>query len=251
MVLERLDDLGVAELEQPPALLDDRHLGAERGEHRGVLDADHAGADDHQRGRDPARGRGCRRSRGRCGRRTRRRRPGRARCRRRSRSCWPVTTRSLAAVAAVDDSVCGSTKRAVAGEHRHLVAAQLAADDVDLALDRRAGCAQNRSSLVMSLLDAVGSGRRCRAGSCRSGRATASRSVFDGIVPVFVHTPPTMSPRSIDGDAPAELGGLDRGPLPCRAGADHEQVVVVRHLGGYRPRGPAVQSWAAVTFPCK
>ena len=42
----------VAELEQPLALLDHRHLRAERGEHRRVLDADHAGADDDERARD-------------------------------------------------------------------------------------------------------------------------------------------------------------------------------------------------------
>ena len=37
------------------ALLDHGDLGAERGEHRGVLDADHAGADDDHRRRDAAR----------------------------------------------------------------------------------------------------------------------------------------------------------------------------------------------------
>jgi hypothetical protein len=46
--LERLHDLGVAEVEHRGALLHHRHAGAERREHRGVLDADHAGADhDH------------------------------------------------------------------------------------------------------------------------------------------------------------------------------------------------------------
>ena len=49
--LQRLDDLGVAEVEHRRALLDDGHPGAERGEHRGVLDADHPGADhDHRAG---------------------------------------------------------------------------------------------------------------------------------------------------------------------------------------------------------
>ena len=49
--LQRLDDLRVAELQHVVALLDHRDLGAERGEHRGVLDADDAGADDHHRRR--------------------------------------------------------------------------------------------------------------------------------------------------------------------------------------------------------
>ncbi len=50
MELQRLDDLGIAELQHVLALLDDGHLGAQRGEHRRVLDADHAGAHyDHRR----------------------------------------------------------------------------------------------------------------------------------------------------------------------------------------------------------
>ena len=53
VVLERLDDLEIAELQHPLALLDDRHLRAQRGEHRGVLDADHAGARHQHRPRDP------------------------------------------------------------------------------------------------------------------------------------------------------------------------------------------------------
>ena len=114
VVLQRLDDLVVAEVEQPGALLDDGHLGAERGEHRRVLDADHAGADDDERRRDLARGRGCRRSRAPCARRTRRRRgaPGTVPTaitielggQRRARSPSDVATAT----------VCGSTKRAVA-----------------------------------------------------------------------------------------------------------------------------------------
>ena len=52
VVLERLDDLHVAELEHPLALLDHGDLGAEGGEHGRVLDADHAGAGHHHRARD-------------------------------------------------------------------------------------------------------------------------------------------------------------------------------------------------------
>ena len=53
VVLERLDDLEVAELQHPLALLDDRYLRAEGGEHRGVLDPDHAGPGDDHRARYP------------------------------------------------------------------------------------------------------------------------------------------------------------------------------------------------------
>ncbi len=47
MVLERFDDFDVAELEHPVALLHDRHLGAQGGEHGRVLDSDHSRAGDH------------------------------------------------------------------------------------------------------------------------------------------------------------------------------------------------------------
>ena len=53
VVLQTLSDLGVAELEQAHALLDDRDLCAERSEHRGVLDADHSCPDNDNGVRDP------------------------------------------------------------------------------------------------------------------------------------------------------------------------------------------------------
>ena len=45
VVEQRVDDFAIAELQQPLAPIDERHLDAERGEHDGVLDADHAAAD--------------------------------------------------------------------------------------------------------------------------------------------------------------------------------------------------------------
>src|SRR5262249_12102250 len=51
VVLQRLNYFQVTELKHPVAALYDRHLGSERGEHRGVLDADDARADhDHRAG---------------------------------------------------------------------------------------------------------------------------------------------------------------------------------------------------------
>ena len=44
-----IDDLRVAELEEVRALLDQRHLRPERGEHRRVLDPDHPGAGHNHR----------------------------------------------------------------------------------------------------------------------------------------------------------------------------------------------------------
>ena len=49
MVEQRFDDFAVAELEQLRAAVDDRDLHAERGEHDGVFEADHAAADDDHR----------------------------------------------------------------------------------------------------------------------------------------------------------------------------------------------------------
>ena len=53
VVLQRLDDLGVAEVEQAVSPLDHGDPRAQGGEHRGVLDPDHAGADDDERARNP------------------------------------------------------------------------------------------------------------------------------------------------------------------------------------------------------
>jgi hypothetical protein len=52
VVLEPLGDLDVAEIEKACALLHDRDLGAECGEHRGVLDADDSCPYDNHRLRD-------------------------------------------------------------------------------------------------------------------------------------------------------------------------------------------------------
>ena len=54
---------------------------------------------------------------------------------------------------------------------------------------------------------------------------TASRIALDGMVPVWMHTPPTLCSRSIDRDALAELGGVERRLLPGGAGADHDEVI--------------------------
>ena len=61
LVDQLVDDLVVEELERPLAPLDERDPHAERGEHRGVLDADDAGADDGHRARQLLRARSCRR----------------------------------------------------------------------------------------------------------------------------------------------------------------------------------------------
>ena len=62
LVNQLVDDLGVDELERSVALVDDRHLDAERREHRRVFDADDAGADHGERSREALAAGRCRRS---------------------------------------------------------------------------------------------------------------------------------------------------------------------------------------------
>ncbi len=49
VIAEGLHDFAVGELEQPRPLLDEHYADAERREHAGVFDADHAAADDDER----------------------------------------------------------------------------------------------------------------------------------------------------------------------------------------------------------
>ncbi len=130
--LQRAHDLGVAERQQLAARVDDRDLGADGGEDRGVFDADHTGADDHERLRDVVEvedavgvddglvveldgGRACG--------------PAAGRDHDRSR-----IHHLAAAVGGRDHDrvVVGELRRAV--EDRHVVARQLIADHVGLAL---------------------------------------------------------------------------------------------------------------------
>ena len=53
---------------------------------------------------------------------------------------------------------------------------------------------------------------------------------LEGMVPVWMQTPPHQVAALDQGDAPAELGRRDRGLLPRGAGTDHDEVVV-RHAG--------------------
>ena len=233
MVLERLDDLRVAELEQAAALLDDRDLAAERGEHRRVLDADHAGADDDAASSGSQSRPGCRRSRGRGGRRTRRSPAAPGACRRRSRSSRRLTPSAPRPTRRDARACAGRRSGAWPFRSSDVVARELGADDVDLALRRRAACG-GRGRATDLVLDAVALAvdaalahagqveRRPRAasstGSCRCScrRRRPSRGARRG-------------------DAPAELGGLDRGLLAGGAGADHHEVVVVGHALRNRP----------------
>ena len=55
--------------------------------------------------------------------------------------------------------------------------------------------------------------------------STASRIALEGIVPVWMQTPPTISRAIDERDALAELGGVERRLLPGGAGADNDEVV--------------------------
>ena len=110
--LQRLDDLRVAELQHLRSRFSTTVTRrAERGEHRGVLDADHPGADHDQRGRDllqledPVGVEHPRVVEGDLGR------PGRAWCRWRSRSCR-ADQRPLAAVGRPRPRPCAGRRTA-------------------------------------------------------------------------------------------------------------------------------------------
>ena len=138
VVAKRLGDLVVAEVEQVGPRIDDRHLGAERREHRRELDADHARSDDHDRVRqlpqaqhDVVAVEHRRAVEGDLGR------MGRLRARREHDVLRGEPP--LGAVRAPRRRrVCGSTSRRRALDHRHVVPQQLVADDVALALDHLA-----------------------------------------------------------------------------------------------------------------
>ena len=150
LVDQLVDDLAVEELERPLAPLDQRHGDAERGEHRRVLDADHAGADHGERARqllqphdvvgveddlavglDAGRGRRVRADRDHD-------------VRRGDLRASPPRSGSTSGV--------GIDERRLAAQHVDVVAAELVLDDLDLAGDhacrrrRRAAAQVGRAS---------------------------------------------------------------------------------------------------------
>ena len=176
VVLQRLGDLVVAEVEQAVALLDHGHLGAERREHGRVLDADHAAADDDERARQ------VRQLQDAVGVEHRRvveldrLRPVRARADR----DHDVVGRDAALLAARRDGDRVRVDEArVAVQQLHVVARQLVAHDVDLALDD--GLRAPEEILDRDVvLDLVALRRTAASGTCRSGRRRPRAASWTG-----------------------------------------------------------------------
>src|SRR6185437_2546434 len=223
VVLERLDDLNIAELQHPVPLLDHGDLGAQGGEHGRVLDADHAGARDDHGPRhllqvdDPVRvdhrtlvkvhaggpggaGTGGDHDLLRCG-------PARP------------------AVAVVDlhrvrvDEVPG------AGQVHDPVSGQLAAHHVDLAAHHVLGsCRQVRDGDLV--LDPVA--LAVHLPLVKPGEVEDRLAQRLGRDRAGVQAHPADHVLALDdADPAAQLGRCDRGLLPARSRADHQYIEVV------------------------
>ena len=171
--------------------LDHGDPDADGGEHRGILDADHAAADDGHGMREPRHVEdvvaGQHHAVARLG--GRRGRAGAAGDEHRAGGQHPLAAFRLDAERVRIDEA------GVTAEHRHVVAVQLLLDDLRLAADHVADLRRESCSMVTRRPDAQNG--RAKAGS--NGRAaltTASRKVLLGIVPVSTHTPPTIRRRS-------------------------------------------------------
>ena len=222
VVLQRLGDLGVDELEEALAALDEGDLDAERLHHGGVLGADHAAADDEEgpgeageveqvvRVDDPRAVEGDGGGPGGTGADAEEEVVG--------------LDRLLLVAVAADDGV-GIDEAGGAGDVVDVVALELRADDLDLGLDDLLA----EIGQVLdgdALLDGVGLAvdpAVLEAGEVEDG--LAQRLGGDG---AGVDRDAADDLASLDdADALADLGGLDRGPLAGGPAADDAQVVAV------------------------
>ena len=229
--LQRLDDLGVAEVEHLGPALDDGDAGPERGEHRGVLDADHPGADDDHAGRDLLHREDAvgvddaavveLDLRGPCG----------------SGAGGDDDLGGgdrLVLAAPVPDDLDGVLvdEPGGAAEQVDPVALQLRADHLLLAADDEVGAREqvlDGDVLLDPVALAVEPAHRV-AGEVEDGLAQGLRRDRAGLrADAADHAAPFD-----DRDPPAELGGRDRRLLPARTRADDQQVVVVGRLGASR-----------------
>ena len=231
--LQRLDDLGVAEVEHLRALLDHGHAGAERGEHRGVLDADHAGADhDHASwapaciASTPSESSTRSSSNSTCGGRA-----GRVPVAMTMFSAVTVLW-SPRAVAAHGDGVRVVEARGAA-EDVDVVAQQLVADHLHLAPDDVRGAGQQVVDGDVGLDPVAGAVHVAlrEAGQVQHGLAQRLRRDRAGVDADAAHHVAPLDDR----DPLAQLGGGDGGLLPARSRADHQQVVVVHGVVPFTP----------------
>jgi len=190
---ELVGQLAVEEGHQAGIGLDDRHLHVERGEDRGVFDADDAGAHHDELARDAgdledfvaiedvlaveadvARAIGL----GADG----------------DQEALGGIADGLAARALHFDGV-GVDEAGRALDHFHTVAGELVLQYVDLVVERD-GQALSQVLSADVLLGAVGQAVEAAPSRQPVRLSTVSRSVLDGMVPVCTETPPTRLPRS-------------------------------------------------------
>ena len=202
-------------------LVDDRDPHAERGEHRGVLDADDPGAHDHHGRRDvsslrmPSESTTLMSSNSTCVGRAGQV-PGASTILPRRTVTWlPPSTAT----------VCGSMKCAVPVSTVDVVAQQLAADHLDLAADHvlRTRCQVGDRDVVLDpvagavelALGMPGEVEDRLAQRLGRDRAGVDADAADHVATID------------DADAAPELRGGYRRPLAARTAADDQQVVVV------------------------
>ena len=223
VVLQALDDLRVAEVEQPGPLLDDRHLHAERREHGRVLDADHAGPDDHARRRyavDAAEtvgvedGAAVELDRGRAG-----------------GTCPdgdddPLGGQPPLFLARCDRDGVRIDEARAPGDDLDVVSQQLVAHDLDLAVHH---LLRPQAEIVDRdlLLDAVARPVRRPMGHARQVDDRLAKSLRGDRAPVDGDA--AQLAALDDGDLVTELRCLDRRLLPGGPGPDDEELVVVAH----------------------
>ncbi len=223
VVLERLDDLQVAELEHPVPLLDHGDLGAQGGEHRGVLDPDDPGAGHDHRPRHPPQvddpvgvedGPLVEGDAGRAGRV----RPGRDHDGGRA----DPATRALVPV---DLEHVRFDETRQAGQDRDPVAGELAAHDVVFPADHVLG-ARHQVTDGDLFLDPVA--RPVHLALVEPGEVEDRLAHRLGRDRAGVEAHPADHFRPLHERDPAvELGRGDGGLLPARARTDHQQVEVM------------------------
>jgi hypothetical protein len=234
VVLERLDHFQVAELQHPVALLDHGDLGAQCGEHRGVLDADHPGPGYHHGPRHPLQvldavrvdhGPLVERHAGRPGR------PGAG-----GDDDVRRAGRPDPAGAVVDLQRFRAGEPAHAGQDRDPVAGELAADDVVFPADHVPGAGrQVRDGDVF--LDPVA--RPVHLALVQAGQVEHGLAQGLGRDRAGVHADAADHVGPLhDAHPPVQLGSGDGRFLAARTGAYDEHIEVIHATSVTRLAGP-------------
>ena len=220
VVLQRLDQLVVDEVQDPRPLLDERDVHAERGGHRGVLEPDHAAADHRQRPRqlgqveDPVGVEHGALVELDSGRARRRGADG-------DDDALGGQPEARAGARDLERVRVGERRRAL--EHAHAVAAQLVGDHVLLVLDHLVRAREQVVDRDLVLhAEGVAVDARRAAGQLDDRGAQRLRRHRAGVGRHPAERRAALDQRH----ALAELRRLDGRALPGRAGADRDQIEV-------------------------